>query len=101
MDKLSIPDHPGFLILFYCDGVDLQAHNGVSVFKVELFDLMVATKYNILLLTGFCIWNLSWKPKNGFHLCAHHFIIDLYFNSMEVKLALCWCCACQGKEKHQ
>lgn len=45
-----------------CDGVDLQAQNGVSGFKVKLFHLAVAVEY-ILLLTGFCIWTLSQKLK--------------------------------------
>lgn len=71
---------------FNCDGVDLQAQNGVSGFKVKLFHLVLAAEY-ILLLTGFCIWTLSRKPKNSFYLCAHHFIVDLYFYRMEVKLA--------------
>lgn len=65
----------------------MQAQNGVSGFKVQLSHLVVAAEY-ILLLTGFfCIWTLSQKLKNSFYLCAEHFIVDLYFYRMEVKLA--------------
>lgn len=38
-----------------CDGVDLQAQNGVSGFKVQLSHLVVAAEY-ILLLTGFFVF---------------------------------------------